>query len=236
MGLSFFKGTLWRWIWPEICANCRLDLKERERILCLPCASSIRPVASPFCPACHEPGAGPRHIRTCLSSPAPCRLIRALSAYQGPVAAVVHAFKYGGRRRAAAWAGLRMARALESYPELGGCDALVPMPLHARRAKKRGYNQALVLAEAIAASTGKPVMELLRRPRATAEQWRLTRRQRLDNVREAFSAAPAAAGRRILLIDDVCTTGASLQAGAGALLKAGAQSVRGYVFAREALG
>lgn len=230
------QAAIWRLIWPEICAHCRLDLRGEESVLCHACAAALRSVASPFCPACHEPDASPRHIRACLSAPAPCRLIRAVSLYKGPALSLVHAFKYGGRKRAAAWAGLRMARALDGFPELGACDALVPVPLHARRARARGYNQAKVLAEAVSALSGKPILELLQRRRATVEQWRLTRRQRLENLAGAFAAAPEAAGLRLLLIDDVCTTGASLHGCAKALLGAGAASVNGYAFAREALG
>lgn len=229
------KDKLWRWIWPEICAHCREDLRPGETSLCGACVSLLRPVESPFCPRCQAPSPSPHHMKNCLSAPSACHLIRAAFIYNGPLVSLVHAFKYRGRRRAASWAGAKMGTALGAFPELEPYDALVPIPLHARRLRGRGYNQAGILAGGISASSGRPVMELLRRLRPTAEQWRLKRKERLTNVMGAFQAPPEARGLRVLLIDDVCTSGASLEECAKTLLNAGAQSVSAYVLAREAL-
>ena len=146
---------------------------------------------------------------------------------------MVHAFKFLGRKRAAGSAAGWMALRSPAFPELGVIDAVVPVPLHPHRQRERGYNQARILAEAVGQINGRPVLELLVRHKPTAPQWRLSRVQRGKNLRGAFSGLPAAAGMNILLVDDVCTTGATLEEGALALRRAGAARVCGYVFARD---
>lgn len=126
-----------------------------------------------------------------------------------------------------------MAANLARFPEIGPIDALVPVPLHPRRECQRGYNQARILADEISASSGLAVLEALSRGKATAEQWRLGRRERGENLRGAFSAQPRVKGLRLLIIDDVCTTSASLGECARELLKKGAADVCGYVLARQ---
>jgi ComF family protein len=128
-----------------------------------------------------------------------------------------------------------MACRLSRFPELCGHDTLVPVPLHPRRLRQRGYNQAGLLAEGLARLAGLPVLELLRRCKPTRPQWDLDRQSRRDNLAGAFLASSQARGRRVLLIDDVCTSGASLEACARALRRAGAARVAAYVFARQTL-
>ena len=110
------------------------------------------------------------------------------------------------------------------------------MPLHPSRRRERGYNQALIIAEALCASTAIPILELVGRVRPTRPLWALDREQRRRNLEGAFSyqgPPGAAAGRRLLIIDDVCTSTASLEACARVLQQAGAECVYGYVFARQ---
>jgi ComF family protein len=126
-----------------------------------------------------------------------------------------------------------MARAAADV--LADADAITPVPLHARRLWTRRFNQAAALARELARRSGKPFEPaLLQRIKATRSQVGLTREQRIQNMQGAFRAAPAAPvrGRRIALVDDVLTSGATANAAARALLRAGATQVDLIVFAR----
>lgn len=148
----------------------------------------------------------------------------------------MHAFKFRGLPSAARAAGGVLAREMLRRAALEGFDALVPVPLHPRRERLRGYNQAEVLAREVAAATGLPLLTILERPRAGAPSWRLRRHERRAGLSGAFAVSPgagaAAAGKRLLLIDDVCATGTTLEECARALRAAGAADVSGWVFAR----
>jgi ComF family protein len=163
-----------------------------------------------------------------------CRLARAAASYRGPAASLVRAFKFRGLECAAREAGRAMARDFARRPELRSFDALVPVPLHPRRERERGFNQAALLARELGAATGLPVQELLERPRAAAPSWRLGRAERRAELSGAFAPRPGAAatGRRLLLIDDVCASATTLEECALALRRAGALDVAGYAFAR----
>lgn len=205
-------------LWPQTCAHCREDLAWDE--------------GEPLCPRCRlelvsddSPGGS--------EGPGACRLIRSPYLYRGAAVTLVHAFKFRGRRSAARVAGEWMGREMPRFPELGRPDALVPVPLHPRRQSQRGFNQARLLADGLSQATGIPVLELLRRLRNTRPQWTLGREERLRNLRGVFAALSAARGKRLLLIDDVCTTGASLESCAQVLLESGTAWVGGYAFARQ---
>jgi len=148
-------------------------------------------------------------------------VVRYALPFDGPARALVHALKYSGRRGAAdalVSAAAADARAAAS----AGVDALVPVPLHPSRRRERGFNQAEVLARGLAGVLGVPVAEgCLARTRPTRTQTGLDRRERAVNVRGAFEAAPPPGTGRVLLVDDVVTTGATLSEAAGALAAAG---------------
>lgn len=131
---------------------------------------------------------------------------------------LVRAVKYNGVVPAASALADGMASVLPSVP----VDALVPVPLHRSRQRTRGFNQARVLCDALAARTGLPVLDALARTRATRTQTQLTREGRAENVRDAFAPVSPVAEMRLLLIDDVLTTGATAQACAAALKANGA--------------
>ncbi|HEY3524351.1 MAG TPA: hypothetical protein VGK63_11680 [Candidatus Limnocylindrales bacterium] len=155
--------------------------------------------------------------------------------YQGLARAALHELKYGGERRlavplgeavAARWAGVG-----------AGGDALVAVPVHEERRRRRGYDQAELIARVAAARLGRPLVTGLVRARATVAQYELDRRHRAQNVRDAFAVTPDArndvSGRWLVLVDDVTTTGATLAACAEALMAAGALAVSAIVVARE---
>lgn len=157
----------------------------------------------------------------------------ATGAYRGALAAAVRRFKYGGRPDLAGPLGARLAAAVHDAGLRA--DLVVPVPLHPRKLRERGYNQAALLAGAVARAAGTRVAARgLLRARDTAAQASLSRRGRLDNLADAFRVRSPGAirGRRVLLVDDVATTGATLRACAAALLGAGAASVTAVVLAR----
>ena len=150
-------------------------------------------------------------------------------AYEGKLRQLIHLFKYRGMRGLARPLGELMARAV---PRDRQFDAVSAVPLHWRRRFARGFNQSELLGRVLARRRGIPMLRLLRRGTATRAQAGLSNAQRRENVVGAFVARRRVAGMRILLIDDVMTTGATLGACARALKKAGARSVSVLTLAR----
>ena len=155
--------------------------------------------------------------------------------FAGAARAAIHALKYDGERRLAAPLGALLAR---RWRRAGaGGDLLVPVPVHLQRLRERGFNQAALLADSAGRCLGLPVVEALMREQATVAQHGLGRMARATNVGGAFlpepSWADAVAGRWVVLVDDVVTTGATLTACAAALRRAGAASVAAVTVARE---
>jgi ComF family protein len=172
----------------------------------------------------------------CHSHPLHVSGLRAVSTYQDPLRSCIHSLKYEGNTRLAEPLGLLLAQSYRAYGMRA--DVIVPVPLHSERERQRGYNHASLLAEVCAQQVGVPASNrLLVRHRATPAQVGLTAQERLQNVAGAFLCPPAFAsgllhGRTILIIDDVSTTGSTIEACAAALFTAGAQAVWGLVLAR----
>ena len=144
--------------------------------------------------------------------------------YGGPAGGLVRNLKYRGVSRLAEPMGRQMVRALEGL-QPAHIDCVTPVPMHVRRVRKRGVNQALLLAREVADGLQLPLEEALVRTRNTLQQARLDDAKRLHNLDGAFAVAGNVAGKRVLLVDDVCTTGATANACAEALLKEGASAV-----------
>ena len=191
---------------------------------------------APRCAGCGTPGSW-----LCLSCRDLCEPIRhgrvtAAGTYGGALREAIHRFKYQGERALAnelgTWVAACVARDLATGVAL---DVVVPAVLHPERARSRGYDQAWLLAVAVADRTALPLRVPLRRIRAASPQVALDRAARADNLRGAYVAeAGALRGARGALVDDVATTGATLAAASGALRAAGARAVRSYVIALDA--
>lgn len=160
----------------------------------------------------------------------------AIAAFQheGALRRALQRLKYGGSARIALPLAGAAAPALEALVELSGPLPLVPVPVHAARQRQRGYNQAALLAEALGAGAGLPVLDLLERRRATVRQHGLGKVARLHNLRGAFAMRRGVAiPSELILVDDILTTSATLEACAQVLRAGGAASVYGFAIARE---
>ncbi|HEX5757774.1 MAG TPA: phosphoribosyltransferase family protein [Thermoanaerobaculia bacterium] len=233
---------------PACCLGCGAPLPVRAPLgLCVPCRGRLAPLPATRCAACARRldafalPAGFRCGRCRERPPAWDRLLAGWS-YEPPLDAVVRGLKFGrldylGEHLAAA---LAAALAEELAATLPPGALVTAVPLHWRRRLARGYNQAERITRPLAARLGLPCRALLRRRRATPPQSGLPRGERLANLRRAFAprwgATAAVRGRSILLVDDVATTGATLEAAAAALKTAGAAAVIACVAARTPEG
>ncbi len=233
--MGYWSETVLHVLLPRACAHCREDLPFRaEEALCAACAAALPPPPDPACARCAAAlGVRRGFCGACSGRLFACRLARAAVSYRGPAASLVSAFKFRGLPCAARAAGRLMALDFPRRAELAGFDALVPVPLHPRRERERGYNQARLLARELGAATGLPVLDILVRPRAAAPSWRLDRSARRAELSGAFAPrGDGAEGLRLLLVDDVCASATTLEECALALRRAGARDVAGYAFAR----
>lgn len=162
------------------------------------------------------------------------RLGVAALAYEGPTRRALLQLKYGGGTRLAGPLAAAAAPALRGLISISGRASLVPVPLHADRRRARGYNQAALIADALARLVGLPVAAVLDRARSTGRQHHLDRAQRLANLRAAFEVRVAVGlPARAILVDDILTSGATLEACASTLTAAGCDTVYGFTLARE---
>lgn len=222
------------------CAACTQPLEHPTRgPVCSGCWSSILRLTAPLCEQCGDPlggwqqGSDAGRCRQCLQTARLVARSRAIGVYDGALRSIVHALKYDARRS--------LARPLAAMMRAAGADILtgaaaaVPVPLHRSRLRSRGFNQADDLARHV----GLAVLPALRRTRATRDQVELPAAERHRNVSGAFEATRAAAavvGQVVVVVDDVSTTGATLEACARALKEAGVREVRALTAARVPAG
>jgi ComF family protein len=223
---------------PPHCLACERRVAS-PGTLCATCWGNLRLIEKPYCaqlgtPFAYDLGEGALSAEA-IADPPPFARCRAVAAFDDVSRRLVHGLKYRDRLDLAAWMGGWMARAGAELLE--EADVIVPVPLHRRRLWWRRFNQSALLARTVAAIAGRPhAAGALARIRPTPQQVGLTANERDRNVRGAFLVPPdermAIAGRRVLLIDDVYTTGATVKAATRALLRGGAAAVDVLVFAR----
>lgn len=220
---------------PSPCPGCRRPVGFDVIGLCDRCLSRVPSAVSPICQRCGRPlrrvtdESVDQLCRQCRPGRRFFTVARAPTVYADSMKDYIHRFKYGGERELGLALGVIMGRFLERERILWPIDALVPVPLHPDRLEERGFNQADVLAKKVADWVGRPRWtDALQRVRVTPSQTRLSVKARCDNVKGAFRAPhPASlAGRRLLLVDDVLTSGATADEAARVLLRAGAAEVK----------
>ena len=225
-------------VFPDECRVCNEPLHEVSRIpVCSRCLKDPEPLqAEFFCVTCRAPFVS-RYPLDEAGRCALCRLglngfdaVYSFGTYDGTLRKLIHLFKFQGVRPLQKVFGGFLAQVL---PREQRFDAIVPMPLHWRRRWQRGFNQSDLLAREIARRWGVPVRRVARRLRSTPPQAGLTSAQRRKNVQGAFQAKARLDGMRILLVDDVLTTGATAGACARALKRAGASHVSLLALARR---
>lgn len=228
-------------LFPPRCVGCgRVDTR-----LCPDCCDIIQWVSPPCCPTCarslaflvdqHRPTEGPLICPACAEYPLGIDGIQAATVFGGVIRKAIHAFKYKGRTDLADTLADLMFQAWREHPLPADC--ILPVPLHPLRERHRGYNQAVLLAQALAKRTELLLMVgVLERRRPTEPQIELGILDRRRNVDGAFVASSEQIDHRsVLLIDDVCTTGSTLAACAQALKDAGAKAVYALTLARADL-
>lgn len=226
-------------LYPRNCLGCGLSVPETFRYICWDCWTNTTHVEPPFCARCGDPVAGTvEHDFICYSCAGKTPFFdgaRSAARYDGVVGEALRQLKY----EQALWLVPDLAHIMHNclnaeYPELS-FDAVVPVPLFRVRRRERGFNQSGLLASALGRIISCPVgRSMLRRNRPTATQTNLTAKERISNVGHAFEHGKRRllANRRILLVDDVMTTGATVNACARALKKGGAASVHVITAAR----
>jgi ComF family protein len=228
-------------LFPPLCAVCG----RRGAPLCANCLATVRPPDAQRCARCNAalPAAQDALAGRCAACqaepPGALAGVRVAARYEDTIRLAIIELKLHRERRLADPLGDLLAEV--AYPLLPVVDLVAPVPLHPTRQRERGFNQAELLAWRCGRRLGRPVRaDLLARVRATPSQLRLSTAERHANMHNAFAATPGAAarvaGRTVLLVDDVCTSGATLAAAAEALHAAGTAAVWGVAVARSALG
>lgn len=223
------KSTL-----PQTCAGCGLT----GAWFCPDCRRLLIEDGPAGCRRCGRSGHHGHDCGRCRSLfPVRLRRLRAGYAYDGPMRRAVQRFKYAREYERGRDLGRMLASRFDSlYPKMR-LDAIVPVPLHPRRYRERGFNQSTILAEALRDVAGAPVVPAVRRSRHTTPQAGLSSNDRLRNLAGAFAPEEdhldTVAGKRVLIVDDVTTTGATIAAVAVALQHAGVAEISALTLARE---
>ena len=204
-------------LFPPRCVACG----RFGSLFCASCLAQVEPLLPPMCKRCGRPTPSGSICSLCRRMPSALDGIRSAAMFEEPLRSAVHHFKYNNARELAAPLASLLRDCWHRLPLPG--DVLLPVPLHERRRRERGYNQAALLARELGQLLDMPVIEeAVQRERQTLPQVGLSARERRENVAGAFHCPEGAMrGRRVVLIDDVCTTGATLGACATALRQDG---------------
>jgi ComF family protein len=220
-------------IFKRLAQDCLLcGAVSGSELLCAACANDLPPLPAPGCPRCALPTPNGETCGRCLAKPPSFDTTIAAYRYDFPLDRLVQSFKYGHRLALADYFGGQLAQ-LGAASRIKDFDLLVPLPLHKERLRERGFNQALELARPVGRAWRLPIdARSCTRTRNTPAQAALPWREREKNIRGAFQCAADFTGKRVILVDDVMTTGASLGECARTLRQRGAQEVALLVVAR----
>lgn len=214
---SVFFKTLLDFVYPPICYICNNRLTDSSEVICSPCWEALpRVKENPL--EINRPGLGDMYFHQSV----------AVWNFDAHFQSIIHLYKYQEYTKLARQIGKKMAEVISFAEEFNDADYLVPVPLHPARKRERGYNQSSLLCEQISKLLGIKVADkFLRRIRHTKTQTHLNAMERAKNVRQAFGLKNTGvfAERKIILVDDVLTTGATMNACARILIEAGASEV-----------
>jgi ComF family protein len=226
--LSGLGGMAVDLLFPARCIGCGRE----GAFICQSCRLKLNRIAPPVCTVCGCPLAGNESCPACLEKERNIDGIRSPFRFDGTIRRAVHQLKYGNLWAIARPLAVLMAEHFAASPVPG--EALVPMPLHPRRLRARGYNQSLLLAKELGRLIGLPVAECVARIRYVSPQARAASAvERHKNVAGCFACRRHLGGQGLIIVDDVATSGATLDACAAALKTAGAGPVWGFTLARE---
>ncbi len=219
-------------LFPQRCPVCGKEAQSSHTLpLCGICWATIPHYAGPACRQCGLPTIS-HHTdlcQPCITDPPPFSLMRSYGIYDGVLKEAIHFLKFDGKRRLA-----RPFAALLAELELPAADAIIPVPLHVNQLRKREFNQTALIGKHLARRLKIPLrIDILSKIRVTAAQTAVDRKKRLKNIHKAFAASSDAQGLKILLVDDVITTGATARECAHALRQAGAKEVCVVALARS---
>lgn len=220
-------------IFPPVCHLCKTPVPEAGQLhLCDACLGAMTPITSPLCPRCgvpHGTEGGIDHLcGSCILTPPSFDAARGALLYAGPIQELIHRHKYGHKAHLRRPLALLAIQHLTPFVQSVAPDVIVPVPLHRDRLRERGFNQAVLMGAVLAREWRLPLLRhTLRRVRPTVAQVTLSAPERRVNVRGAFAVSDPAAveGRRVLLVDDVSTTGSTVAECSRVLRGAGAGAV-----------
>lgn len=209
------------WLYPPECAGCG----QPGSRFCPSCASQLKIIEEPFCSTCGTPVEPGKKCLECTEHPPRFDKLRSWAVFAGPLREALHSLKYKKNLGVAEVLAKPLVGILQR--EKWDFDLIIPIPLSRNHLKQRGYNQAQAIARPISLTFGKPIdSRSVTRVKETSSQVDLSPHQRYANLQDAFSANPAKLnGRKVLLVDDVATTGATLNSCAEALRNAGVTEV-----------
>jgi ComF family protein len=234
------KDDILDFVYPQPCAICEKHLKREERDVCKACWNSLVTLPDPFCPYCrsfYEPG--DTKCSFCESAGRTIQdhkvfMVRSLGRFDDYYKELIHRFKYRKKIPLGKRLAQRLGESVNGDSDFLISDFLIPVPLHKSRYRERGFNQSEILAEEISKITGLSVLKnALKRKKNTKDQTNLSPRQREENVRGAFVVTQPEMinGKKIILVDDVITTGATLSECARMLKQAGVEKILGMTIA-----
>jgi ComF family protein len=235
-----FLSSLLDTFFPPVCPLCRKAPVQAAELFCSACSAGIVYIAPPICSRCGLPflyadGAVPLHCPHCLASPAPDVRIRSAGIFSGALRDALLRFKYYYDLATGEALSRLLSRMVPLLHPGGSYDRILPVPLHPRRLREREFNQSVLLAKHISRRLRLPIdVSSVAKIRDTRPQSTLGEKERRRNIRGAFRVLRLAPieRTRILVVDDVCTTGATIEELAAVLLDAGAQRVDAVTVAR----
>jgi ComF family protein len=240
--MNGFIRDLVDFVYPPVCGICSSAMARSDSgNICRECRDRIAYIRPPFCSRCGRAFAHEQEFEhlcgDCITREPCFRKARSVGQYRGVLRTALHGFKYRLHRRLARTLGVIMTERLHALAAEWRYDLILPVPLHPRRLRSRGFNQALCLAAVLARQVRAPLDRFtLRRVRWTASQVGLTARERAANVRDAFAVARPEALRDkcVLLIDDIYTSGSTVNECSRMIIRAGAEAVDVLTLARVA--